>query len=158
MASVVPLIRSAGAQDRHELLGLWLDLIEHHRRLDPDYPGLPGVREVLLREISRGLTDPSCQLGLAVPGPRGFVFCEFEKAPALRSAGPLPASGWIHELYVVPEWRRRGLGGRLVDFATDFLETLGGARLSVRVESGNGPGLAFWERHGFAERERILRR
>jgi len=153
-----PRIRAAGPGDRGGLLQLWLDLVEYHRRLDPDYPGVPCIREVLLKEIERGVRTRSCRLGVAQEGTQlvGFVFAEVERGAGPRHDGM--GVGWIHELYVDPAWRQRGVARALLAFVDEFFEPRSPARISVRVESGNKDGLRFWLHRGFAERERTLSR
>jgi GNAT superfamily N-acetyltransferase len=151
-------IRLARARDRSGLLALWLDLVQHHRRLDPDYPALPGIRELLLGEITRGLRRKTCQLGIAEQGdePVGFIFAEVtgaEMPPSLAS----PVA-WIHELYVDPAWRSQGVGSALVELADAFFCERGARSASVRVEIANEEGLRFWSGRGFGERARILTR
>jgi ribosomal protein S18 acetylase RimI-like enzyme len=150
-----PRVRPASSTDREALLGLWLDLVLHHRRLDPDYPSLPGIREALLAELERGLGSAGCQIWLAeLDGtPVGFLFAEVAGPEGPASGG---GPGWIHELYVEPDWRRRGLGRALVDEASAFFDERGQSRFSVRVESANQEGLHFWRELGLEERARIL--
>ncbi len=150
-----PRVRPAGSRDSEALLGLWLDLVLHHRRLDPDYPSLPGIREALLGEVERGLRAPGCQIWLAEDdgAPVGFLFAELDGPEGGASSG---GSGWIHELYVEPDWRRQGLARALVDEASAFFDERGRSRFSVRVESANQEGLSFWRELGLEERARIL--
>ncbi len=148
-------IRAVSREDREPLLGLWLDLVLHHRRLDPDYPALPGIREALLAEIERGLREPSCRIWLAESDgvAVGFVFAETEgRAPGAPSVG----MGWIHELYVESDSRRRGLGRALVEQSIAFFTEQGRSRFSVRVESGNRDGLRFWRELGLDDKAFIL--
>jgi GNAT superfamily N-acetyltransferase len=147
-------IRRARADEREALLGLWLRLIEHHRRLDPAYP-LPGaLRLGLQSEIDRGLSRAGCAIWLALVGsaPVGFAFAEAERGAA---RGDASAVGWIHELWIEPAWRRRGLASRLVEQAHAFLDARGG-RIAVRVEAANSDALAFWRSRGFRERAHVL--
>lgn len=135
---------------------MWLELIDYHRRLDAMYPVVAGLREALRDEIERGLRGGPCRLlvaeleGAAV----GFLFAEVERGSSRDAGGP--RTSWIHELYVVPEQRRCGVGRALVEAAEGFFEEQGGGRLTVRVESSNEPGLRFWRNLRFAERARIL--
>ena len=151
-------IRSARASDRGAILSLWLDLIEHHRRLDPGYPSLPGARERLLAEIARGLRMNSCCIGMAEAEgkPIGFVFAEVCRSdrPAQAGAG----ESWIHELYVDPDWRQRGVGDALVKHADAFFRERGVDSLSVRVEVANQDATRFWAARGFRDRARVLTR
>jgi len=147
-------IRLAAPADREALLGLWLDLVAHHRRLDPDYPALPGIREALLRELGRGLSNPACRLWVAESdgGLAGFLFAEHEAAD--QGVG----MSWIHELYVESPARRAGIGRDLVAEARAFFAERGAARISVRVEIRNEFGLRFWHSLGFDEKALILER
>jgi GNAT superfamily N-acetyltransferase len=112
---------------------------------------------VIAGEVRRGVQRDSCRLFVVEEDERllGFLFAEIETSSAPT---PEPPPAWIHELWVVPDARRRGLGARLLEEAEAFFASRGVARLSVRVESANGAGLEFWERRGFAERARILER
>jgi diamine N-acetyltransferase len=151
------VVRSARAEDREGLLALWLDLVEHHRRLAPLDPPASSLREVLGEELARGIARARCSVLVAERGSRrvGFLFAEVE---ADGRAGGAQASGWIHELWVVPDERRRGVARALVDQADAFFAARGVARVSVRVESANQDALRYWSRRGFGERARVLER
>jgi GNAT superfamily N-acetyltransferase len=129
-------------------VALWIDLVQHHRRLDPDYPTTPGIRAALGRELDRGLKGAACRVYVAETGTElaGFVFAEVE-------AG---GTGWIHELFVVEDERRQGLARRLVDRALLFLGERDASRHSVRVERLNEGGARFWEALGFLPRATIF--
>jgi len=133
---------------------MWLALVEHHRQLDPLYPLPPGLRAGLRAEIDRGLSRPSCAIWLAQFGgaPAGFCFAEAEPAAGPDDAG---AMGWIHELWVAPEHRGRGIGVALVRRALGFLAERGN-RVSVRVEAANAHALAFWRARDFRTRAHVL--
>jgi ribosomal protein S18 acetylase RimI-like enzyme len=118
---------------------------------------LPGIRDVIAGELRRGVQRDSCRLLVAEDEGRlvGFLFAEVESA---SPTSPEPPPAWIHEIWVEPDARRRGLGARLLAEAEAFFAARGVARLSVRVESANAAGLEFWQRRGFGERARILER
>ena len=154
-----PLLREAVTADRDGLLGLWLDLVSHHRRLDPDMPLPQGLRESLGRELDRALASPHARVWVAeVEGELvAFLQAELDPAPSTSSPRP-PRSAWIHELFVAPECRRRGIGLELVARADAFFEERGVERPAVRVVSANREALRFWNRAGFRERARVLER
>jgi ribosomal protein S18 acetylase RimI-like enzyme len=151
------VVRAARADDHEEILGFWLELIEHHRRLSPTNPSAPNLREVLADEIRRGTTRSRCRLLVAERADAriGFLFAEVETTGG--SAELVPA-GWIHELWVAPDERRRGVASALVAEADAFFAARSVQRVSVRVESANDEALRYWIRRGFAERARILER
>lgn len=151
-------IRVATPTDRDAVLELWLELIDYHRSLDPDYPGALGIRDAVIDEILRGIEARSCQLLVAERDGvlLGFAFAEIEAETGEVAGEPGPC--WVHEIFVASEARRSGIGSALLDFAERFFATRPGGRVVVRVESSNVDGLRFWERRGFAERARILER
>jgi len=150
-------VRAARVEDREGLLALWLDLVEHHRRLAPQEAPAPSLRSVLAEELARGIARSRCCVQVAERGGArvGFLFAEVE--PSGR-AGEAPPSGWIHELWVVPEQRRQGVAAALVAAADAFFAARGVTRVSVRVESANADALRYWSRRGFGERARVLER
>jgi ribosomal protein S18 acetylase RimI-like enzyme len=112
---------------------------------------------VLAGEIRRGTERQRCRLLIAERDAQrvGFLFAEVEPA---GGPGETQTSGWIHELYVVPAARRRGVGQALVAEADAFFAARRVQRVSVRVESGNAEALRYWRQRGYGERARILER
>ena len=153
-SSASPEIRIASLAERSRLLDLWLDLVEYHRLLDPDFPALPSLREVLGEEIERGLASDTCRIFVANEGEKPVAFLFAESRPDGESDPE--GRGRIEELYVDPAWRGLGVGRALVDAASTWLRLQGARRVSVRVENGNTTGQMFWQQLGFAERARIL--
>jgi GNAT superfamily N-acetyltransferase len=152
-------IRPARDSDAEPLVRLWLELIEHHRRLAP--PGLavpkPEV-EPLRAELQRGIRSTRCCLLVAegAGGPVGFLFAEVDvRGPEGRERS---TRGWLHETYVEAPSRGCGVAERLVREGYAWLQGQGVERVCVRVESSNPEALAFWLGQGFRERARVLER
>ncbi len=59
--------------------------------------------------------------------------------------------GWINYLAVAPEWRRNGLGRRLMDEAERRLLALGCPKINLQVRSGNRAVIDFYHRIGFVD-------
>jgi GNAT superfamily N-acetyltransferase len=148
--------RPANATDTQRLLDLWLELIEHHRRLSPDLPGLEPTRASLLGEIERGVASAACRIFVAESEGQilGFLFAEADPPRGSGEGG----IGRIHETFVLPEQRDRGTGAVLVRAAVGWLRDRGASRVTVRVEEANPEARLFWHQHGFADRARILER
>ena len=58
--------------------------------------------------------------------------------------------GELLRLAVLPEARRKGLGGELLDAALERVRALGLERLHLEVRASNLPALALYESRGFA--------
>jgi GNAT superfamily N-acetyltransferase len=63
--------------------------------------------------------------------------------------------GWINRLAVHPEYRRRGLGMRLVEVAEAHLRTQGMQVIAALIEDWNKPSLALFERAGYTSHSDI---
>lgn len=59
----------------------------------------------------------------------------------------------IDELFVLPEARSQGLGGRLLAAAEAALTARGCVRVQLQLGAANAPGRAFYERRGYTPRE-----
>lgn len=58
--------------------------------------------------------------------------------------------GWVNDLAVAPELRRRGLGRRLMAHVEAALEAMGCPKVNLQVRGGNEAALAFYRRIGYA--------
>ncbi len=145
-------VRAARPTDRGRLQQLWLELVEHHRQLDPGYRTISDLPEILLGEIEEAIRSPRFRVLVAEQEDQllGFALAEIQHEP------PRPA--WIHELYVVPRLRRSGVGRRLVAATLEWFGAEASERILVRVESENAEARAFWDAHGFKDRARVLER
>lgn len=105
--------------------------------------------EQLARHIARSDID----LGLSVVGslagqPFGLSLA------AVRRDGPA-AAAWIGGFGVVPEFRRRGLAGRLIAHQLDRLDGEGVATTGLEVIEAN-PARRVYAAAGFLERRRLV--
>lgn len=59
--------------------------------------------------------------------------------------------GWINYLAILPEYRRRGYGTRLVQKAVAELEKLGCLKINLQVRRSNISVISFYRKLGFEE-------
>jgi GNAT superfamily N-acetyltransferase len=78
--------------------------------------------------------------------PVGYAFVRLEAASLeeLRGRG-----AWLHDIYVAPEMRARGIGGRLIEAAFDAARSLGSTSLTLGVSPRNASARALFDRMGF---------
>ena len=69
-------------------------------------------------------------------------------------------SGWIEELYVLPEFRQRGIGSLLIAEFIRVASALGWRAIDLEIETGHQRAASLYERHGFTQldRSRLSRR
>ena len=63
--------------------------------------------------------------------------------------------GWIYSLAVLPEYRRRGVGSRLVRHAEEHLKLLGCSKINLQIMQGNEAVEAFYRKLGYQTEQRI---
>lgn len=66
--------------------------------------------------------------------------------------------GFFHHVVVLPEYRNRGIGRKMVDHAMEALEKEGINKVALVVFENNQLGNAFWEKIGFTPREDLVYR
>jgi ribosomal protein S18 acetylase RimI-like enzyme len=57
--------------------------------------------------------------------------------------------GWIYSLAVLPEYRRRGLGSRLMRYAEERLKLLGCPKINLQILEENKAVEAFYRKLGY---------
>jgi GNAT superfamily N-acetyltransferase len=69
-------------------------------------------------------------------------------------------SAWIEELYVLQEFRERGIGSLLVAEFIRVASALGWRAIDLEIETGHQRAASLYERHGFTQldRSRLSRR
>jgi GNAT superfamily N-acetyltransferase len=69
-------------------------------------------------------------------------------------------SGWIEELYVLQEFRQRGIGSLLIAEFIRVASGLGWRAIELEIDSAHQRAVSLYERHGFTQldRSRLSRR
>jgi len=69
-------------------------------------------------------------------------------------------SGWLEELYVVPEWRGCGVGSELLSAVVAAADARDWMALDLEVDAGHQRVIPLYARHGFepVPRSRFVRR
>ncbi|RLI74849.1 N-acetyltransferase [Archaeoglobales archaeon] len=60
--------------------------------------------------------------------------------------------GEIHELFVHPEWRGKGIGKKLLEIGIDYAMTKGRNLIELWVGTTNDAAKKFYEKNGFIEK------
>lgn len=64
--------------------------------------------------------------------------------------------GYLYHLAVHPDYRKQGLGNKLVQASLDALAAQGIQKCHIFVLSDNQEGLKFWQKTGWKQRDDIL--
>ncbi len=58
-------------------------------------------------------------------------------------------SGWLEELYVLPQWRNLGIGSQLITAVVAHARNLGWRAIDLEVESSHHRVISLYARHHF---------
>lgn len=59
--------------------------------------------------------------------------------------------GFISDMAVKSDYRRKGIGGKLLDKMIEWFESQNVKRIELRVVAQNEVGYSFWKKHGFRD-------
>jgi ribosomal protein S18 acetylase RimI-like enzyme len=102
-------------------------------------------------EIAEGDSREEVALFLAKNPGLSHVAVAEETVVAVALCGHDGRRGHIYHLAVHSDWRRHGLGQRLVDQCLSGLRSAGIQRAIILVAGDNDYGRAFWRRGGWEE-------
>ena len=102
-----------------------------------------AAREASFRELMRSGDYMECFLIEEGDVPGGYAL--MAKTFSQEAGGRVL---WLEELFILPEFRGRGLGGRLLSF---LLDRYGDAfrRIRLEIEPENEGAIRLYERYGF---------
>lgn len=100
-------------------------------------------------ETERGFSEGEYRDRLVPDSPA--VLAMAGDTPVGMGAGYQDIEGWLHvvAMWVHPQWRGHGLGGRILDHLVGWARAQG-LRVHLDVTVGNGTAREMYERYGFA--------
>ena len=142
------VIRAATSADEPYLLAMM-------RALAGQEPNPGAFRQAVVRKALRALLEHPERgrvwLLFARDQPAGYVVLTFG-----FSFEFLGTDAFIDELYIAPEFRRRGFATRAMQFAETEARKLGVNALHLEVDEGNEAAFELYRRTGFSEHNRFL--
>ena len=138
-------IRRATEADEPVLRELW----EEFEAEVPEPPGFGFAAETwdeIWPDVRRHMAEGVVLVAEDDEGPVGHVW----------TAAPHGRRAHVHDVYVRPRARRRGVARALLAETVTAVRALGAEWVSLHVVTTNRPALATWERLGFAEVQKTM--
>jgi len=142
-------VRLASHDDLDALLGLWREMMELHREIEPRVWSVDAAAdEHFRRYMSDRIGDEDFRVFVAVRQGEvvGYLLAVKAKRPPVLSP---PVEGVIQDCCVTRSARREGIGKLLVAEALAWFRAEGLSLVRVSHALGNEAGSAFWEAQGF---------
>ena len=156
MSSTEFALREATKADLGAVVGLWRELIEYHVELGDRLEFAPDGEERWRTWAKNHIYSGDSLVLLAESGGVAIGMA----LGMVREMPPLLAErhrGFISDLYVTAEWRRRGVGRALAAGLLEWFRGHGLASAELSVASVNPEAEAFWRALGCEEQRRTLR-
>jgi ribosomal protein S18 acetylase RimI-like enzyme len=153
-----PLVirRFDAARDAQSLRECIIDHQNFHRTLEPSWMAGDVIVNEYLTHLDKECVAHNGCIIMAQCGEQavGFVCV----VAAMRGEAPDDPGpyAWIHDLYVKPEHRRRGVAGMLMAEAERFARGEGAQVLRLAVLDRNDRARGFYATHGFREYAHVL--
>lgn len=140
-------IRRATIKDVKEILPVWGQLADFHSELDPLFtPSQQWPREY--GAYLRTLISRDDALAVVARDGTEVVGYAVGRVTTLPPFFEHRYRGYIHDVFVTPPHRRRGIGRRLVDEILRWLQRRDVSLVELTV-AVNNDAIPFWERLGF---------
>ena len=144
------------ARDLAELRALNVEHQDFSRSLEPSWPEGKTMVDQYVAYLEREcLAHDGCVLMAEADGTIAGFIC----AVAAMSPGSPddPATfAWVHDIYVRPAYRRRGIATALMAAAESFVTSRGARELRLGVIDRNADAQALYQELGFRDYVRVL--
>jgi ribosomal protein S18 acetylase RimI-like enzyme len=110
-------------------------------------------RDDLRRVIQQVTDDQRYGFMLAATAPDGCPI-GVAYASSLLSLEHGGVSGWLEELYVLPQWRGQGIGSRLIEEVVIHARKLGWRALDLEVDATHQRAVSLYTRYQFRSHSR----
>lgn len=137
------IVRPASWRDAAAVEGLWCRLLEEQAALEPRFAPADDARRRWRNDFMLWVRDRIYCIYVADREGEliGFISAhQWSPPPIYRQELEV----YIDELYVLPNYRRLGIGSRLVAAVRAWAAQLGAQRLRLGVLAANQEGLRFW--------------
>ncbi len=150
-------IRPARPGDRATLLGFLAAFQDYERGLHPNRRPGAEVAEDYLAEMQREMAANDGAMFMAeLSGEAvGYVCCYAGHDDDVMIHEETRPHGYVSDVFVTSEHRRRGVGAALLDAAEDYLTGLGFNRFRLSVLAANADARAVYEKRGYRAYEVI---
>lgn len=151
IAAARPLIRPATVADVPHVLPMVRAICDLHEARDPErFRVLPDVIARYASWLPERAQDPRSVFVVAQDSSSaallGFAVCTIEPEVPIFW---VPECGWIHDLWVEPAARRRGIAQGMIDLIAQRFTSLGITQIRLHTAAFNDDARTLFSRSGF---------
>ncbi len=148
-------VRPATVDDVPRVLPLVQQITDLHRAMDPQrFTFKPDILDLYAKWLPERVKDERSPFFVAEseattdtpPAIVGHIVGTVEPEVPIYWT---PESGWIHDLFVLDDWRRHGVAQELVRAAVKHFNEIGAPRIRLETAAPNDSARAFFASMGF---------
>jgi ribosomal protein S18 acetylase RimI-like enzyme len=145
--SLDPVIRRAREQDLEAIVNLLVRNKRLNEEFDPMLTVTGEIEDVARKYASEALKDPNSLVLVCEEGGRVVGFLKADVVDRLFYEPR--REGVIREFYLLPEFRRRGVGRTMIEKAFEELRSMGAGIITAEFPSQHKIAVSFYENLGF---------
>lgn len=143
-------IREATKEDVSKIIPIWRELMDFHAQRDIHFTLCNDAEKAFAAYMLENIDKVDAYLFVAENTTTlvSYCLCTIDKRPPVCEFNP--EYGILSELAVLDDYRRQGLGEKMVERAMEWFRSKGIARIEVRVAVTNEVSTQFWRKMGFS--------
>jgi ribosomal protein S18 acetylase RimI-like enzyme len=142
-------IREAGEGDMEKIIDLVIRLKRLNEEFDPLFKVSSNVAEHAKKYLEECASNKERKLLLIAETDAGEVVGIVVAEIRTRLFYEPSIEGVITDFYVMPEWRRKGVGKQMMDKAIALLKSRGVQLISAEFPAQNQIAVNFYKKYGF---------
>jgi len=142
-----PVIRRASDRDLEAIVNLLVRNKRLNEEFDPMLTVTGEIEDVARKYASEALRDPNSLVLVCEEGGRVVGFLKADVVDRLFYEPR--REGVIREFYLLPEFRRRGVGRTMIEKAFEELRSMGAGIITAEFPSQHKIAVSFYENLGF---------
>lgn len=138
-----------------EIVEIWKEFIDYHGEFEPVFSRREDGHLNFGKFVGKLLEQGGSQVLTMVEGKRviAYSIARIESYPPVFL---IDKYGAIWDLVVKDEFRRRGIGGKMLTRIVEWFKSKGVDRIELKVVAKNAIGCSFWEKQGFREYMKVM--
>jgi ribosomal protein S18 acetylase RimI-like enzyme len=142
------VIRKATLQDIPVIVGLWKEMMDFHKKIDPFFRRAVNGEDVFSQFLERNINSETACVYVAIIDGKIVGYCQgmLEKHPPVLAETDY---GHFMDFAVTAGYRRTGVGEKMCRALQDWFVLKGVHRIEVRHSEFNEISSRFWPKMGF---------
>ncbi len=134
-------------------------MTQHHLRLFRESDKTSVIELWTACDLTRPWNNPYADIDFCMASPSSCLLVmegDAERIIGSVMVGHDGHRGWFYYLAVAPEFRRQGIGGRLLDSAENWLREQDVRKAQLMIRSENEQAVSFYEAANYAKEDLII--